>query len=141
MLNEKVAESKTFKQFLVDFTSQLDQEIAKKNGDINAVSEFVIAKRPIFNSTSDDLLTGYQILINDTESTQVDINDFVYLGNGKWEAEITVTILDNFGLDKHDVVKYQYAHGGFVAWWRLQHQRNFVPFQTKIVITTKISNR
>jgi hypothetical protein len=86
------------------------------SGDINKISDFVITRRPILNSTN-----ALTILINDTEFTEAALNSF--------------TIHDHFGLDNADVLKTQnrvFGGGGFQAWWLLQHDRGYKPFETII---------
>jgi Protein of unknown function (DUF3289) len=75
-----------------------------------------------------------QILVNDTESTEIQIDNFKVDPSGDWNADITVIIFDHFGLDKADALKYQGDHLGFAAWWLLQYTRNHRPFETKIVV-------
>ena len=80
-----------------------------------------------------------QILINDTEYTEIQLDDFsINPTTGQWYADVTVTIFDHFGLDKFDALTYQDNHSGFADWWLLHHTRGFVPFQTKIIIRKRI---
>ena len=74
---------------------------------------------------------GLKILINDTEYTEVQLNSFRMNAKGNWSATVGVTIYDHFGLDKHDVLKYQSYHQGFAAWYILQ-ATCYRPFVTKI---------
>lgn len=73
-----------------------------------------------------------QILINDTEYTEIQLDDFHIDWDGKRIAIVSVAIHDHFGLDKEDVLSYQYSQVGFAAWWILQHKRAYVPFETII---------
>ena len=84
-------------------------------------------------------LTGLQILINDTEQTQIKLLNFqIDPATQIWVADIEVTIYDHFGLDKHDALVYQGNHRAFAAWWILQHKRNYKPFTTKIVVKNRL---
>ena len=56
----------------------------------------------------------------------------------KFFATVEVTIFDHFGVDKKDALGKQHIHGGFTAWWLLQHKRGKVPFITKVVIRKTI---
>jgi hypothetical protein len=94
--------------------------------------------RPIFNGNYNKW-HGLQILINDTEYTEIKLDKFYISANGKWDAEVTVSIYDHFGLDKLDALSYQNYHIGFAAWWILQHARGFVPFITKVTVQKRIS--
>lgn len=55
-----------------------------------------------------------------------------------WNATVTVKIYDNFGLDHDDVIKYQGVHHGFIGWYLLQHQRNYIPFETVVTVRVNI---
>jgi len=106
--------------------------------------------RPQFNG-SYNRWRGLQILVNDTEQTDVyfDESSLECTDDG-WCVDVCTEIIDNFGLDKADVLKYQpqmnwseikrgnIGHFGFNAWWMLQHQRNYVPFKTKINVKSTI---
>jgi hypothetical protein len=93
--------------------------------------------RPQFN-TPHVKFHGLQILINDTEYTEIQISNFNIL-NGNWSATLDITIYDDFGLDKNDALTYEGYHDGFADWWLLQHARGYVPFttivHTRVIIT------
>jgi hypothetical protein len=96
--------------------------------------------RPKFSSLHHKF-HGLQILINDTETTNIMMYDYTIDSNGNWEAEVVFEITDHFGLDKNDVLTYQTTHRGFVAWWALQHKRDYKPFLTKIYVTRKLKGK
>jgi hypothetical protein len=130
-----------FYNFLQNFGSRLGQALTATGGDINAVTEInTTSIRPAYTGIW-NTLAGLKILINDTESSEIRLISFTKDSGINWTAEIEVTIYDNFGLDKPDVLKYQGKHEGFAAWYLLQHSRNYVPFKTKIVTRTKIQGR
>ena len=67
-----------------------------------------------------------------------------------YSANITVHLVDAFGLDKGDVRRFQNSTflnaatgggiaNGFNAWWLLQHNRGYVPFTINVDITRTIS--
>ena len=135
-LNQRAYESSAFKKFIINFGKMLNVKLAQANWNINNVSEIGIlqGKRPVFNGRHNKF-HGLQILINDTEETIIELNDFeINATTHKWKAKITVTIKDHFGLDKNDVLNYQYQHKWFAAWWLLQHTRNYIPFETELTI-------
>ncbi len=135
-LSRKVQASSVYKNWVKRFTSLLNTNLQQVNGDINNVQSITINNRLKF----DELLhryNGLQILINDTESNKITLEDYSKNGN-HWSAIINVEIVDHFGLDKHDVILYQYKHEGFAAWWTLQHVRGYKPFRTVINLKQRI---
>jgi hypothetical protein len=139
-LNNRVFQSGAFKNFIIKFGEMLHQKLAIANWNINNVNEIDIPNsiRPRFNGWYNKF-HGLQILINDTEQTIVEINNFtINPVTHQWTATITVTIKDHFGLDKNDALKYQNDHVGFAAWWILQHCRGYVPFETNVKISMNL---
>jgi len=135
-LSQKAFESSSFKSFIKYFGGLLNNRLAAANWDITNVDTIIIplAKRPRFTGTYHKF-HGLQILINDTEETQIELNNFsINTITHKWTASITVTIKDHFGLDKNDALTYQDNHAGFAAWWILQHCRGYKPFETQLKI-------
>ena len=64
-----------------------------------------------------NLIHGLKILINDTETTET-----YYVGNfkldekmGIWSGDFYFEITDHFGLDRADVMKFQYAPMGGIG--------------------------
>jgi hypothetical protein len=141
ILTEKVKNSITFKNFLINFGKEMEKELKKVGGDINQVSALNTENyRPIFNSTYNKF-SGLQIALNDTESNEIRLLNFTTTGGAYWSASVEVTLTDNFGLDINDARVYQGKHSGFAAWYILQHKRGYVPFVTKIVIKSSIGGR
>lgn len=136
IVTNKVIESSAFKNFTKKFGDVLNNELRKTSGNINGVSAISLGFRPSFSSNFDKL-NGLTILINDTEKTDVNLESYS-ISNGHWVANVLITIADHFGLDKHDALKYQSIDSGFAAWWTLQHDRNYKPFETKIRIRAQI---
>jgi len=93
--------------------------------------------RPVFNGLYNKF-HGLQILINDTEYSEIELDNFETSSNGNWNADVTVTIHDHFGLDKNDALVYQDWHQGFPSWWILQHMRNYRPFETIVKVKMRI---
>lgn len=140
-LNDKVKESAGLSIFLKQFGNKLRDELIAKNGNINLVQEINMQNiRPIFNGLHNQF-HGLQIIINDTEETEIQLDRFEIFPSGDWEADVTVTIYDHFGLDKHDALEYQGWHLGFADWWLLQHKYNYVPFKTKITVRKMIKGK
>ena len=139
-LNSKVSQSSTLINFLKIFGEQLNTNLQITGGNINNVSLINLgAIRPIFNGLHNKF-HGLQILINDTEFTDIQLDNFTIDASGNWSADVTVTIHDHFGLDKQDALTYEDWHQGFPSWWLLQHTRDYVPFETIITVRKKISS-
>ena len=125
--------------FMTTFGSAFKKKLILANGNVDNVDKIEMGNtRPIFNSFYYKF-HGQQILINDTELTEIQLDGFELSPTRTWEAYFTFTIYDHFGLDKNDALSYQGYNQGFADWWLLQHKRGFVPFITKIVVRKKIS--
>lgn len=136
-LNENVKESATYKNFISRFRRDLQAKINNAGGVLDN-KEMDLDYRPIFNGISNKL-NGLQILINDTEQTQIKLLNFqIDAATQMWIADVDVVITDHFGLDKNDAMVYQGSHRGFAAWWVLQHTRGYKPFITQIVVRTRL---
>jgi|694.fasta_scaffold00271_22 hypothetical protein len=141
VLNSKVAKSSSLINFVKKFGDKLNDGLKMSGGDISRVPLVDMGKtRPIFNGFYNKF-HGLQILINDTELTEIHLDNFIIDGSGKWSADITITIHDHFGLDKNDALIYQDKHEGFPSWWLLQHTRDYIPFETIVVVRKKISSQ
>jgi hypothetical protein len=137
-LNGEVGESATFKNFVRKFGSELKIKLKTSGGDINAITPFNLDYRPIFNGLYNKF-AGFQILINDTEYTEIKILNYkIDPATQAWIADLEVTITDHFGLDKNDALVYQGKHRGFASWWVLQHKKGHRPFETKITVRRRI---
>lgn len=140
VLNSKVAQSSALINFVKVFGEQFNTSLQIAGGNINNVSPINMQNiRPIFNGLYNKF-HGLQILINDTEYTEIQLDNFTIDGFGNWTADITITIHDHFGLDKNDALTYQNWNQGFPAWWLLQHTRDYIPFETIVVVRKKISS-
>jgi hypothetical protein len=140
VLNSKVAQSSALINFVKAFGEQFNASLQIAGGNINNVSPINMQNiRPIFNGLYNKF-HGLQILINDTEYTEIQLDNFTIDGSGNWSADITITIHDHFGLDKNDALTYQNWNQGFPAWWLLQHTRDYIPFETIVVVRKKISS-
>ncbi|MEO1624416.1 MAG: DUF3289 family protein [Bacteroidota bacterium] len=137
-LSAAVIEQNEMKNFIKDFAQQLNKALAISDGNVVGLTVDLRRRRPIFNSLHDQF-HGFTILLNDTESTIIKLLDYQYDSNtGDWEGEFYFEIIDHFGLDKADALKYQWWHSGFAAWWILQHKRGYVPFRTVMRINARV---
>jgi Protein of unknown function (DUF3289) len=139
-LNGHVNSSPEIANFIKKYGIELNKQLLASGNNINNVPDFEIAanQRPVFNG-SFNKFNGLQILINDTEFTEIEIDNFEYWPATKdWIADITVTVHDHFGLDKHDALTYQGSHLGFGAWWILQHLRGYRTFETIVKVKKRI---
>lgn len=144
VLDNRIGKEAQFMDYIKLFGKTLNEKLQTVNYDIGKVQEPInmMPNRPIFNGGYNKF-HGLMITINDTEETDIeyDPSNYYYLGNGKWSLTVTITIHDHFGLDKHDALKFQSSHPGFAAWWILQHQRGYVPFETVSKTTWTITIR
>ena len=138
-LNLAISNNSSFTDFLKRFGDILRAELTKTNGQINSVPLIDLKNlRPVFGGNY-NMFHGLTILINDTEKTEIRLEKFETVpGTNKFFATVEVTIFDHFGVDKKDALGKQHIHGGFTAWWLLQHKRGKVPFITKVVIRKTI---
>jgi len=130
ILDNKTSNSVNFYKFIKSFGVQFNNKLIEAGFDITKVSDFVLSNRPILNETM-----AFIILVNDTEFTEARLNGFHVDSKGNWTANVSFTIHDHFGLDKNDVLKNQgrvVGGRGFEAWWLLQNDRGYKPFETII---------
>lgn len=132
-LGDNLCTHNAITNFVKKFGERVNHYLAFTNGNINNMNlNLPRSIRPIFN-TKYDRYHGYQILINDIEKAHVEKLDYIYYPITKsWQGTFVLDITDHFGLDKRDVLKYQYKSAGFAAWWLLQHQLGYKPFKTRI---------
>lgn len=127
--------------FVINFAGILENALEKAGENIDNVIDIDLKQmRPKFDGAYNKF-HGLQILINDTEYTEIQLDGFRISSDGKRTAIITLTIHDHFGLDKNDALSYQiYPVGGsgFAAWWILQHKRAYKPFETIIHVKKKL---
>ncbi len=149
-LNQKVAVRTRYINFIKSFGKDLEERLSFAQGDISLVQKIEYfkgdnQKHPVFN-TLFDRINGLQILINDTEFTMIyeEPNSYIYNPQTKdWSINVIIKIIDHFGLDFNDVIRYQFEDfgAGFAGWYILQHKRNYVPFLTRIVTRCTLSGR
>jgi hypothetical protein len=143
VLNARVANSSSFQNFVYSFGGELNKKLKSSGGDISSISSIVMDNktRPVFNGPLNKF-HGLQILMNDTEFSEIQLDQFNGpTSMGYWSATITVTIHDHFGLDKLDAQKYQYLNYGFADWWLLQHDRDYIPFETIVHVKVGITGQ
>lgn len=132
-------ESKKFRKWLKDYGLELNERLKVTNGSIGTIENVMLSNRVRLNETK-----SLTILINDTQKTDVYIVNDQYDYNpasGTLEAVIRVNVTDNFGVDDGDVTEFwNYFPGGpgFVAWWILQHRKNYWPFMSDLWFSVKI---
>ena len=140
-LSASVMETNVMRNFIKKFGEELNLELENSNGDINGISIALGDTRPIFSSIYHQF-HGLKILLNDTEHTRVKLLNYTFdQSTSEWEGDFYFEVIDHFGLDKADALKYQWWHSGFAAWWILQHKRGYVPFRTVIRINARIRGK
>ncbi|MCO6462415.1 MAG: DUF3289 family protein [Saprospiraceae bacterium] len=145
IVSNAIKSSTTYKNFVKTVGGLINSKLINNNGNFNGINflsqdiNILNQNRPKFNGFSNKI-NGLQILINDTEQTQIShLGDFVSNpNNGEWEITLIIDIVDHFGLDRHDAITYQGWHSGFPNWWRLQHTKDYTPFITNFHVVTKI---
>jgi hypothetical protein len=146
-LAEAVRKSPEMINYIKKVGLQINELLPQNSGKILNMSFNMPRDARLQFSNNYNLIHGLKILINDTEN-----NDTYYVGNfrldeetGIWSGDFYFEITDHFGLDRGDVMKYQYAPGaggiGFAAWWALQHRKAYCPFKTKIRILATIQGK
>jgi hypothetical protein len=152
-LSQKVKDHPVMLNYIKRFGKKLNEELQSTNGALYSGQINMFNDRPQFNKKCSDqpdkeydLLHGYQILINDTETTDIYIvpGSYAYDSQSKeWDARFIFVVTDHFGLDTPDVLKYQMKvlGSGFAAWWRLQHTRGYKPFRTRIIVDAVIKGK
>jgi hypothetical protein len=140
-LNLEVKKSDSYKRFLSRFRNDLETHIKNSGGVISNAGLPALGYHPVFDGWT-NRLSGLQILINDTEETEIKLLAYkTDLTTQTWIADVEVVILDHFGLDRHDALAFQGEDRGFAAWWVLQHRRNYPPFITKIIVRNRLTGK
>ncbi len=141
ILDQKVASSSSLHNFIINFVNILENTLESAGGNIDNIENIDLGEmRPKFNGEYNKF-HGLQILINDTEYTEIELDGFRVSSDGKRTAIITLIIHDHFGLDKNDALSYQdepIVGDGFAAWWILQHKMAYKPFETIIKVRKKL---
>jgi hypothetical protein len=141
VLNQKVASSSSLHNFIINFVNILESTLESVGGNIDNIANIDLGDmRPKFNGGYNKF-HGLQILINDTEYTEIELDGFRISSDGKRTAILTLIIHDHFGLDKNDALNYQdepIVGEGFAAWWILQHKRAYKPFETIVKVKKKL---
>ncbi len=154
-LNRVVAKRTRYINYIISFAKDLENKLNYQSGNILTMSTIVYYNNdkqlhPTF-STDYDKVHGLQILMNDTEYTDIFLepNTYSYSSATKiWSAIIVVKIIDHFGLDTEDIYKFKDVEikglpvgDGFAAWYALQHNKGYVPFLTRVVTRCRISGK
>jgi hypothetical protein len=140
-MDNEAASSGVIRNWLRDFGNRLRDQLRIAHGVIANVPTIDMAgTRPRFSNFY-HRFHGLQICVNDTEYTEVLLTNYSITPEGFFTAGVTIVIHDHFGLDHHDAVYYQGNHAGFAAWYILQRNRGYRPFETEIKITGTISGQ
>lgn len=140
-ISNLIKETNELKNKVRGFGKQLEMRLVEVGGDIDQVNIHRISDnlRFVFSASKGYLRQGPTILINDVSQVKYHIQSYSIDSLGNWTGLFYVEAIDHFGLDDDDpnhkfkgIAKYQFLHCGFAAWWILQHQRNYVPFRTKL---------
>jgi len=143
-LNTFVANHVHTQNFIKRVGEEINNQLLAANGDFNTLDIDMGDERPKYN-TFLDMWTGLMILINDTAHAKIHLESHTFDGStGDWSAEISIEIKDIFGLDENDISgsvsrSLRQVHYGFPAWYALQHDRGYEPFETKITLLAEIS--
>jgi RHS repeat-associated protein len=140
-LNQEVQSSEEGLKFL----GKIQEEITKQintgvHPDDVVLKDFGDEQRPKFNDFLEyTVRRGLTIAINDTQAFEVTLSELTINEDGTYTGIFNATIYDHFGLDEGDVTKNLFPLFGFRAWYRLQRERGYRPFVTKVNISRSFS--
>lgn len=140
-LSINVMFSVQMRNFVKTYGKLLNDNLKTQGIDFDEVILMTDYKRPVFNTYA-NRLSGLQICINDTEETRVYRSNFMIDPNtNEWSCDLTIVLIDHFGLDNNDVRSYQMWNDGFAAWWRLQKLHGQIPFRTNCIMKYTIKGK
>ena len=141
LLNSLIKDHSKFKDFIRTFQIAFQAGLTSGTQDgINGILKTPIELKngPVF----DDYTTGLGIILDGINYTYVTLDKYsTPYDNGYYKADITVHMVDAFGLDKNDLKRFgnfPVVGDGFKAWAMLQHFRGFLPFKIYIDVKTTI---
>ncbi|MCP4119997.1 MAG: hypothetical protein GY737_32295 [Desulfobacteraceae bacterium] len=129
--------------------TRIHQALEKSNWDINKIMPTTDLGVPAFNKGSkafatEDFNNGLGLMINGVQYVYVVARNYHY-DKDKNEYCITLKFIfyDVFGLDDEDLKEFgatsdgifsSEAAVGITAWWQLQHQHDYAPLVTRIIV-------
>ncbi len=137
-LNEVVLNSDEAQAFINDVENRIIEQLQQ---DIhpNLISIGQLDRIRFNDFWTHTFRGGLTIAINDTQAFDVTLNSLTINDDGSFEGNFTVVIYDHFGLDEGDVTPGLFPFAGFRAWYRLQRERGFRPFITKVNFSKSFS--
>jgi hypothetical protein len=134
---------------------RIHQALAAAGWDINAIAPITDLGVPalnegdnpgVFSKSSGDRATGLFTLINSVTHVRVFADQYEFDScKQEYTINLVIELYDSFGLDDEDVRKFGYKATqdfknltsdaqAITAWWQLQHQFNYAPLITKVVV-------
>ena len=154
-LSEAVANDINMQNYMKVFGAEMNNFLNLSCGDITGLNvTFPIMEgedpeqiRPFLGTGNK--ATGLKILVNDTEATQVSLIPGSYSfdsNTNEWEATLCFTVCDHYGLDRKDVMDWQFSlvptvGSGFAAWWYMQKIYEATPFETKMYMSATLKGK
>ncbi|MEM7036069.1 MAG: DUF3289 family protein [Bacteroidota bacterium] len=133
ILNRAVRRHASTNRFLAHIEQVFQQEMTAHGGDaLDVIQEKLnLIGNPRFSTSADTWRGGLTIAVNDVWAYDVQLQDYNQTGNS-YEVDINLRLYDHFGLDKPDIEKKYKWLAGFRAWYVLQHNRGYRPFQVEM---------
>ncbi len=141
LLNEEVNWNVEFRQWVQDFADVFARDIKMVRGNLTRLA--LQQNMPVFSfGNLIDKALGLGITLHQVYACKAELLNYEFnKTTGDYKGIFKITLLDDFGLDKPDVIKNKSRFfvppkggSGFKAWWILQHYRCYRPFITEIVI-------
>jgi len=142
-LNEEVKNSEEVQGFLQNVKEEIKIAInSQTHPDKITLNNIGNAQRPRFNNFwTHTFRGGLTIALNDTQAFDITLNELIVNDDDTYLGFFTVTIYDHFGLDEDDITTELFPLAGFRAWYRLQRERGYRPFVTKVTISESFSGK
>jgi hypothetical protein len=135
--------------------TRIHQALKKANWDVSKVTAPTDLGVPAFNdgtdwATTGDYGNGLGVMINGLQYAYVLATNYKYdKAKQKYDITLRYIFYDVFGLDDDDLdekgakaagMGHTDAGIGITAWWQLQHQHNYAPLVTRIVLDQTFNN-
>ena len=130
ILNNQIEASSAYQEKIKHLLASIRSEINRVKGDFLKCKKqvFTLPNFPALSSNS-----SLKAIVGGTQYGNIMLTKFTYDSkSGKFSGKINITIKDDFGVSKSDVLKAANTpfSKGIRAMWYLQHVRGFKPFKT-----------
>jgi RHS repeat-associated protein len=130
ILNNQIEASSAYQEKVKPLLANIQSEITRVKGD------FLKYNKQVFNLPNFPTLSlnnSLKAIVGGTQYGNIILTKFTYDSkSGKFSGEINITIIDDFGVSKSDILKAKDTpfSKGLRAMWYLQHVRGYKPFRT-----------